>query len=188
MLGDGICQSQCLTVACQLDKGDCEANLCGAGCYPHMQGDGLCQSECYSQACQWDLSDCDCSPGCKSSMRGNGYCDEVCYTEACSWDLQDCGCAVGCRYADLGHCKAECLVAACNYDSVVLSSSPCLQNYWAFTCLYSCYIITVESGNALYCLGQLACCDTYIPFQLPYCDLSDAMKTILPVNNRFLPD
>lgn len=188
MLGDGVCNSQCLTSACDYDKRDCETSLCGVGCLPDMQGNGICETECYSQACLWDMSDCDCSPGCVSTMIGNGVCDDSCYTEGCAWDLEDCGCAAGCRYSDLGQCKPECLVSACNYDSWAWSSSPCLQDSMVFQCSVSCSETVTWYDYKFECKGELACCDTHIPIPLPNCDFTFSTNSLVPINDRVLPD
>ena len=192
MLGDGVCQSQCFTPTCHYDQGDCDASLCGGGCYPGMQDDGTCQSECYSEACMWDGSDCDCSPGCVSSLIGDGHCDESCYTEACEWDLQDCECAAGCKYSDLGQCKAECLVPACNYDSWTWNSSPCLPDSSVFQCSVSCGLFaSIVDGNfvvAFRCPIELMCCGTYLSVLLTYCGPNFSNNSVWPANDRVLPD
>lgn len=51
-------------------------------------------------------------------MVKNGICNSPCYNAQCEWDGLDCGCAANCAYSELGTCKTDCLVPACNYDQL----------------------------------------------------------------------
>ena len=98
-----MCQEECLSAACENDRGDCESLTCSVGCYPYMQGDGKCQESCKVMACEWDLKDCDCSPGCSPPLLANTQCDWACNVEACNFDNGLCvvprDCAEGCVQA-----------------------------------------------------------------------------------------
>lgn len=57
MVGDGVCNVECLNEACQMDGGDCEG-MCAPGCEPRFLGDGYCYDSCNNEACGFDGGDC----------------------------------------------------------------------------------------------------------------------------------
>jgi len=148
MLGNGVCDSECLNAACSADLGDCQTQACSAGCYSYMVGDGLCQTECHNSACQWDLYDCDCSPGCTADLLANSVCDSLCNTALCGFDSSLCvssrqgQCASGCFASMLGNglCDSVCYSAACAWDGLDCGCAPDCHNSEYGSCKPSCLV------------------------------------------------
>ncbi|KAH3759145.1 hypothetical protein Pelo_9051 [Pelomyxa schiedti] len=116
LIGNGICDSQCLTPECDYDGNDCCSTECKAGI-----GDGWCDSYCYVPECTYDLPDCECGKdwSCDDTWIGDGYCDYDCDTFACNYDFDAClECAPGCTDDMLWnyHCDEECNVPECDND------------------------------------------------------------------------
>ena len=86
-IGDGECDDECLTEACEKDDGDCE---CAPGCLYDQIGDGVCDEDCLTEECWEDDGDCECAPGCLDAWIGDGICDEDCLTDDCYYDEGDC--------------------------------------------------------------------------------------------------
>ena len=70
LVGNGICNSECMFEGCNWDGGDCwgtcsmeEANNPVSGqhtCFAMQLGNGECDPECMNLACDFDHGDCNC--------------------------------------------------------------------------------------------------------------------------------
>lgn len=85
LIGDNICQPECVTWGCAFDLGDC--------CSKAMLDNDSCDYECYSPNFNWDGLTClqhsnDCK--CTKEQLGDGSCDWECLTAECEFDYGDC--------------------------------------------------------------------------------------------------
>lgn len=56
MIGDGLCQLECLVHSCDYDIEDCF--MCNSQCFMKMLGDGICDDDCNTSDCYYDGGDC----------------------------------------------------------------------------------------------------------------------------------
>lgn len=143
LLGNHVCNPQCVTPECLYDFGDCcdfstlNTDDCSDECYSwqfdfggelcrvepseycpcdksHL-GDGRCHEECNMAVCLYDYGDC-----CEAWMLNNGICDPWCNNHAFHYDGGDCAnipeCE--CQHALLQNnlCDEECAIAKCGFD------------------------------------------------------------------------
>lgn len=119
MVGNGICNEDCLTRNCNFDDSDCVYLQIAKNCYLSQLSDGICDDDCNNDEAFWDGWDCSCSPGCTDEKLGNAKCDSDCNNKECNFDSQMClECATGCKIEKLGdgNCDYECLTIECYFD------------------------------------------------------------------------
>ena len=119
MVGNGVCESECVTRSCRFDGGDCASMEIAPGCYQIQIADGVCDQDCNNDLAYWDGWDCACGPGCTPVLLGNYQCDLVCDTSACNYDAMSCeDCATGCTVSMLGNgvCDPACINLDCSFD------------------------------------------------------------------------
>lgn len=84
LLGNGVCNKECLIDTCLFDYGDC--------CTAELLLDENCDYECYYYDLDYDRGRCnpnnECS--CDSSILGDGVCNWECVSNQCSYDYGDC--------------------------------------------------------------------------------------------------
>ena len=154
MIGDGVCQMQCLTVKCENDHSDCDSQLCSSGCYPYMLGDGTCHPPCNTPSCNYDSPDCDCSPNCPPSLLSNSICDLQCNTTECEYDLGDCygvviDCNDGCTADMIGNgvCDERCYTEECEWDGVDCGCAPGCRYEEIGSCKVECLNVNCAYGD-----------------------------------------
>ncbi|CAG9326886.1 unnamed protein product [Blepharisma stoltei] len=109
MLGDGICQWECVNFACNWDHGDC--------CENWMLYNDFCDAACYLEKFKWDQGACKKPLGkCKCSWNdiGNGFCNWHCSDHIeCLMEGGDC-----CFYFEVGdgRCEEYCYNIENNWD------------------------------------------------------------------------
>lgn len=67
LVGNGVCDDQCMNAACEWDGGDC-LSVCSrtvqdgveSTCFESQLGDGSCDLECMNAECNYDYRDCEC--------------------------------------------------------------------------------------------------------------------------------
>ena len=111
--GDGFCDAELNTLACNYDGGDCkqeDEKECSEGCPASLLGNGFCDTQCNTSDCLFDGSDCvteeACgNDGCRLWQRGDGFCQKECNVAECGLDDGDCfDCATeGCKH---GYCDS----------------------------------------------------------------------------------
>lgn len=95
MIGDGLCNLECMEPSCQFDAvldeiSDCVKDCEGTGCNVSNLGNQECDPECNSQVCGWDMGDCICSTNCQIGDINNSICNTPCLVPNCNFDMNDC--------------------------------------------------------------------------------------------------
>ncbi|KAF7458436.1 notch (dsl) domain-containing protein [Cryptosporidium felis] len=134
LLGNNICDIECNTIECNMDKGDC-LHRCNSRCINTWLGDGQCDPSCDTKECFFDKGDCKtCSKTCRTWMIGNGICDKNCNNKECKFDGGDCANVCSVSEVDYvnqpliyrfclnswvgdGHCDDDCNNEECNFDN-----------------------------------------------------------------------
>ena len=101
MVGNGNCDANCTSAACNFDGGDC-GRFCDApqNCPISWVNNGACDVACFeADGCENDGRDCNFSPRCSRGcvdyvMLANARCEPACNTTECGYDYGDCGVAV----------------------------------------------------------------------------------------------
>lgn len=99
--GNGKCDDECNTNACEFDGGDCDLGIkpwknCNASinCF-EVFGDKTCNEECNNPQCLFDGKDCEkklrsCYNTYCNQVYADGKCDDFCNIADCGWDGLDC--------------------------------------------------------------------------------------------------
>ena len=123
--GDGICDDECYTAACEYDKGDC---VCAPGCTPEIRNKNCTgvSDPCNHIDCDFKDFKCgECAFNCFYSQVGDGVCNLDCMNEDCEFDYGDCQCSEGCmmnfegstwRNLSANINNTNCLVPECLYN------------------------------------------------------------------------
>lgn len=173
MIGDGICEDECLTRSCLYDSGDCQDLQIAPDCYLVQIADGICDPACNTDVSYWDGWDCGCSPGCSPTLLSNEVCDDECNTSSCNYDQEKCSyCAENCRIENLGDsiCDMACYNLDCWFDlgdcdcaigcnALLLGNTQCDSICNSLQCGYDNYACYQCSDNCDSSLRQNHICD-----------------------------
>ena len=122
MVGDGHCDSKCMTENCSYDGGDCDdqegsstQGFCSPFCQDRFVGDRYCDDACYNEACNWDCGDCNEKYGEEKGVEPECVFEEPVSREK-FWKDDDC--APGCPWERIGDswCEIACYSETCNWD------------------------------------------------------------------------
>ncbi|CAG9320354.1 unnamed protein product [Blepharisma stoltei] len=89
-IGDGYCDTSCMTQGCSFDGGDCEW-YCSYYTNCTLASNGVCDSSCNSAYCGFDHGDCGyCSNGCTLEFLEDSVCHSECNNYSCNFSNFTC--------------------------------------------------------------------------------------------------